>query len=72
MAKKKVTTTVVTEEIVDDGKKRPFHAYVLIDNSGSMTGWEDKVVTGVNEYVDTLKKTAMAEGISANVTVALF
>ena len=74
MAKKKVTTTTTTvvTETIDDGVKRPFHAMVLIDNSGSMAGWQQRVVTGVNEYVNTLKKSAKEGGFIARVTVQLF
>lgn len=74
MAKKKVTTTTTTvvTETIDDGVKKPFHAMILIDNSGSMAGWQQRVVSGVNEYVNTLRKTAEEGGFVARVTVQLF
>lgn len=62
-----MTKTIITETF-EDGKLvkretvtenkplKPLHAHILIDNSSSMDGWQDKVVNGVNEYVATLKQ----------------
>jgi hypothetical protein len=58
-------------ETIDDVKK-PLRAHILIDNSSSMDGSQDKVISGVNEYVETLKKQALKDGVKARVSVSLF
>lgn len=69
---KKTTTTTVVTEVIDDTEKKSFHAMVLIDNSGSMSGWQQRVASGVNEYVSALAETAKKDGFKATVTVCMF
>lgn len=75
----KKTTTIVEENgktttttVVEHAGKKPLHAQILIDNSGSMQGWETKVVSGVNEYAQSLATAAKAEGTDVTLSVTFF
>lgn len=73
MVKKKVTTTTtVTTEIIDDATLKPLRIHVLIDNSGSMSGWQTKVVSSVNEYIQTMKNKAKTEKALMSLGITLF
>ncbi len=60
MSKKTKTTTTtvttVTEETVSNNKALETIVAVVIDESGSMGGREDQVVSSINEYIEGLKK----------------
>jgi hypothetical protein len=51
--KKTTTTTVVTEEIVNDNQA--YTVYLLVDESGSMGSRVKPTLSAINEYVDSLK-----------------
>lgn len=77
---KKITTEVfdgkgnlISRETITEGEKlKPLRAHILIDNSSSMQGSEFKVVSGVNEYVATLKNKAETDGLDIFVSVSFF
>jgi uncharacterized protein YegL len=60
----------VTETV--EAKSKPLHAHILIDNSSSMRGWQEKVASGVNEYINTLKHVAKEQNIPIRVSVSFF
>ena len=68
MVKKKITTTVITEEIIEDTRPKTFHDFILIDRSGSMASRLVETTSAVNAYIKELK----AKENPIKITVATF
>jgi uncharacterized protein YegL len=48
------------------------HVAILLDRSGSMESCRDATISGFNEYVEHIRKTASEEGLDARITLTVF
>jgi uncharacterized protein YegL len=64
---------LIKEETVEKYEtKKPLNIHLLIDNSSSMNGSQAKVQSSVNEYIQTMQKTAKEDDADMRISVSLF